>query len=429
LQKKEISIMTDKFHYVCVDCGAEYPGEKVIYLCPACQKGNLPGQPPKGVLKTIYNYRQIREWYPADELFQQLQDEKFLPLLPIRGKDSWPNLRIGDTPLYRNDGVIQGNEGFEIYLKDDSQNPTFSLKDRASALVSAWALENNITTLIAASTGNAGSSLAGICAAQHQKSIILVPARAPSAKLIQIMMYGASIIPVEGTYDDAFDLSVEASRTFGFYNRNTAYNPLTIEGKKTVSFEIFSQLEFQVPDRVFVPAGDGVILSGVYKGFEELLLLGITDRMPVIIAVQSAGSPNLVNNLDKPDFRITKSATIADSISVDVPKNFFMSAGFLKKYKGESVLVTDEVILQASLQLSGLAGIFPEPAAAAAFAGLLNFARSGKITPGSKNVVLLTGSGLKDLGSVQSQIHLPAPVNPDIRSLEKVIHTLLSNTP
>ena len=421
-------MMTDKFHYKCVDCGAEYPGDKVIYLCPACQPGNLAGQPPKGVLKTIYNYRQIREWYPADQLFQQIQEEKFLPLLPIRGKDSWPNLRIGDTPLYRNDSVVQGNESFEIYLKDDSQNPTFSFKDRASALVSAWAMENGISTLIAASTGNAGSSLAGICAAQHQKSIILVPAKAPLAKLTQIMMYGANIIPIDGTYDTAFDLSMEASRLFGFYNRNTAYNPLTIEGKKTVSFEIYSQLEYQVPDRVFVPTGDGVILSGVYKGFEELLLLGITDRIPVIVAVQAVGSPNLVNNIDHQNFSITKSATLADSISVDVPKNFYMSAGFMKKYKGESVTVTDEEILQASVQLSGSAGIFAEPAAAAAFAGLSNFALSGRIPHGSKNVVLLTGSGLKDLASVQSQIHLPAPVDPDIKSLEKVISTFLSKS-
>jgi threonine synthase len=421
--------MTDKFHYVCVDCGAEYPGDKVIYLCPACQAGNLAGQPPKGVLKTIYNYRQIREWFPADELFQQLQEEKFFPLLPIRGKDSWPNLRIGDTPLYRNDGVVQGNESFEIYLKDDSQNPTFSFKDRASALVSAWAMENGISTLVTASTGNAGSSLAGICAAQHQKAIILVPAKAPLAKLTQIMMYGAYIIPVDGTYDTAFDLSVEVSRIFGFYNRNTAYNPLTIEGKKTVSFEIFSQLEFQVPDRVFIPAGDGVILSGVFKGFEELLLLGIIERMPVIVAVQAAGSPNLVKNLDHQNFTITKSATIADSISVDVPKNFNMSAVFMKQYKGESVTVTDEEILQASVQLSGSAGIFAEPAASAAFAGMLKFNRSDRIPHGSKNVVLLTGSGLKDLASVQSQIHLPATVDPDIRSLEPVIRTFLSKNP
>ncbi|MGA2824091.1 MAG: threonine synthase [Bacteroidales bacterium] len=421
--------MTDKFHYKCVNCGANYPGDKVIYLCPVCQAGNLAGQPPKGVLKTVYNYRQIRESYPAYELFQQFQQEKYLPLLPIRSLESWPNLRIGGTPLYRNDSVVKENAGFEIYLKDDSQNPTFSFKDRASALVSAWALENGISTLITASTGNAGSSLAGICAAQRQKSIILVPAKAPLAKLIQIVMYGANIIPVNGTYDDAFDMSVEASGLFGFYNRNTAYNPLTIEGKKTVSFEIFSQLGFQAPDRVFVPTGDGVILSGVYKGFEELFLLGIIERMPVIIAVQATGSPNLVNNIDHQNFRITKSATIADSISVDVPKNFYMSAGFMNQYQGESVTVTDEEILQASVQLSASAGIFAEPAAAAAFAGMLNFAGSGRIPHGSKNVVLLTGSGLKDLASVQSQIHLPEPIDPNIRSLRKVIHTILSKNP
>jgi threonine synthase len=418
--------MRDKFHYVCVDCLAEYPGDNVIYLCPKCQAGNLDGKPPKGVLKTVYNYRQIREWYPAETLFQQLEEDRYLPLLPVRSMESWPGLRIGNTPLYRNDRVIRENKDFEIYLKDDSQNPTFSFKDRASALVSAWAKENGIQTLVAASTGNAGSSLAGICAAQKQKSVILVPARAPLAKLTQIIMYGAGIVPVDGTYDDAFGLSVQVSETFGFYNRNTAYNPLTIEGKKTVSFEIFSQLGFRIPDRVFVPTGDGVILAGVYKGFEELLLLGVTEKMPVIVAVQAAGSPNLVQNLYRKEFRVTTSNTIADSISVDVPKNFSMCTGFMKKYKGESVTVTDDEILQASAKLSASSGIFSEPAAAAAFAGLLKFSTSGNILPGSKNVVLLTGSGLKDLGSVQPLLDHPAPVAPDIRSVEKAMNAFLS---
>ncbi|MCX6247243.1 MAG: pyridoxal-phosphate dependent enzyme [Bacteroidetes bacterium] len=418
--------MRDKFHYVCVDCLSEYPGDKVIYLCPKCQANNREDQPPKGVLKTVYNYRQIREWYPAETIFQQLEEDRFLPLLPIRSMESWPGLRIGNTPLYRKDNVIGENKDFEIYLKDDSQNPTFSFKDRASALVSAWAKENGIQTLVAASTGNAGSSLAGICAAQKQKSVILVPAKAPLAKLTQILMYGAGIVPVDGTYDDAFELSVKVSEIFGFYNRNTAYNPLTIEGKKTVSFEIFSQLGFRVPNRVFVPTGDGVILAGVYKGFEEMLLLGVIETMPVIVAVQAAGSPNLVENLDRMEFKVTKSKTIADSISVDVPKNLSMCTGFMKKYKGESVTVTDAEILQASAWLSGSTGLFSEPAAAAAFAGLLKFSKSGNILSGSKNVVLLTGSGLKDLASVQPLLNLPAPVAPDIRSVELAMQAFLS---
>ena len=418
--------MKDKFHYECIDCGAAYSGEKVIYLCPVCRHLNLPDQPPKGILKTVYDYPLIQSLYPGKDLFIQLQKDRFLPLLPILNMDNWPNMRIGNTPLYRFDRV---DAGFDIFLKDDSQNPTFSFKDRASALVSAWARENRINTIIAASTGNAGSSLAGICAAQVQKSFIFVPARAPLAKLTQIVMYGATIIPVNGTYDTAFDLSVKATEIFGLYNRNTAYNPLTIEGKKTVSFEIFNQLQGTVPDRIFVPTGDGVILAGVYRGFEDLLLTGIIDRMPVIVAVQSSGSPNLVNNLHAEKFTITPSTTIADSISVDVPKNFNMCARFMKQYQGEQVTVSDTEILNASVSLSRNAGIFPEPAASAAYAGLHKLSSSGLIPAGSKNVVLLTGSGLKDLNSVQSQVKLPSPIDPEIRALENVFGNTRSQNP
>jgi threonine synthase len=418
--------MKGKFHYECTDCGNAYSGEKVMYLCPACQKLNIPDHPPKGILKTIYDYPLIRSLYPGKDLFLQLQNDHFLPLLPVRGLDHWPNLRIGNTPLYRLDRV---NTGFEIFVKDDSQNPTFSFKDRASALVSAWAGENGIDTIIVASTGNAGSSLAGICAAQGQRSFIFVPARAPLAKLTQIVIYGATIIPVNGTYDTAFDLSVKATEMFGLYNRNTAYNPLTIEGKKTVSFEIFSQLNGTVPDRIFVPTGDGVILAGVYRGFEDLLLLGIIDRIPVIVAVQATGSPNLVNNLDAESFTITPSNTIADSISVDVPKNFKMCARFIKQFKGEHVTVSDAEILQASVSLSRSAGIFPEPAASAAYAGLQKMSAAGQIPAGSKNVVLLTGSGLKDLKSVQSQIQLPSPIEPETGALEGIFGTSHSQHP
>ncbi len=213
-----------------------------------------------------------------------------------------PPLRVGNTPLYPLSGLDDKKFPFSLYLKDDSQNPTWSFKDRASALVSAFAAENRLGTIIAASTGNAGSSLAGICASQRQRAVIVVPETAPKAKLTQIVMYGAMIVPVKGTYDEAFDLSVKATELFGWYNRNTAFNPFTIEGKKTVSFELFEQLRFSVPDRIFIPAGDGVILAGAYKGFEDLLRLGITDKMPVIVAVQSEKSDNLVRNIGQEKF-------------------------------------------------------------------------------------------------------------------------------
>jgi threonine synthase len=410
--------MNEKFHYRCSDCGETYPAGQVIYLCPACEATNRPDQPPKGILKVIYPYEKIRESFPARSLYEELQCNDFLPLLPIHDIKSLPPLKVGKTPVYTYNRLEKFDLGFDLFLKDDSQNPTFSFKDRASALVSAWAKENGIDTIIAASTGNAGSSLAGICASQGQKSFIFVPSAAPLAKLTQIVMYGATIIPVNGTYDDAYDLSVRATKQFGFYNRNTAYNPLTIEGKKTVSLELFSDLHHKIPDRIFVPVGDGVVISGVYKGFEDLLLLGIIDKMPVMVAVQAEGSRNMIGNIGKETFSTSGSKTIADSISVDIPRNFHMTVDYLKKYAGEWITVTDEEILDSSGFLSRTTGIFSEPAAVAAFAGMWKYRSEGKIPAGSKNVVLLTGSGLKDLKSVQPLIRLPEAVEPGISDLQ-----------
>ena len=248
-----------KYIYRCTDCGRDYGGAETIYLCPSCSKSQVPGEPPRGVLKTIYDYREIIGRVSG---FEGLRRKGFIDLLPLESLASLPTLRVGDTPLYQTSELDGAKLPFALYLKDDSQNPTWSFKDRASALVSAYASERGFGTLIAASTGNAGSSLAGICAAQRQRAVIVVPETAPQAKLTQILMYG-----------EAFDLSVKATQEFGWYNRNTAFNPLTIEGKKTASFELFGQLQHRVPDRIFVPAGDGVILAGIYKGFEDLLQL------------------------------------------------------------------------------------------------------------------------------------------------------------
>ncbi len=419
--------MTEKYIYECTSCGKKYPGKGVMYLCPECASANVADRPPKGVLKVIYDYEKIRKSSSLKEnLFKKIEEEKFLPLLPLKSLNKWPKLKIGNTPVYHYNKIEDQELNFDLFLKDDSQNPTFSFKDRASALVSAWAAENGIDTIIAASTGNAGSSLAGICAAQNQKSYIFVPANAPSAKLTQMFMYGAQIIPVEGNYDQAFDLSMEATKMFGFYNRNTAFNPLTIEGKKTVAFEIFRYFSDSdsdsvtdgsrtdgsrtdgsrtdgsrtdgsrtdgsrtdgsrtdgsrtdgsrtdgsrtdgltrqfisprfLPDRIFVPVGDGVIISGVYKGFEDLLKLGIIDKMPVIVAVQAEGSSNLVDNLGKKDFHVKTSRTLADSISVDIPRNFYMASSFIRNYNGEKIKVSDEEIIQASVLLSTLQRYF-----------------------------------------------------------------------
>jgi len=410
--------MENKYYFQCSTCGKEYQASEVTYLCPACEKTNTPDEPPKGVLKTLYNYEKIRTRYKRNKLFDKLKVKDYRELLPINSERSLSWLKVGKTPLYSIGSEKLGLDGtFTVLLKDDSQNPTFSFKDRASDVVSAYAKETGIDTIVAASTGNAGSSLAGICASQEQRAIIFVPKAAPKAKLTQICMYGARIVPVDGTYDDAFELSIKATEKFGWYNRNTAYNPFTIEGKKIVSFEIFQQMRQQLPDRVFVPVGDGCIISGVFKGFEDLLKLKLIKKIPTIIAVQSEKSDNIVRNLTSDKFISKPSDTIADSIAVDLPRNYWMTRKFIEQYNGEWITVSDDDILTASKEISCHTGIFSEPAAATGYAGLLKYNSLGKIETGSTNTVLLTGSGLKDLNSVQKIINIPDPIK-DLDELE-----------
>lgn len=414
--------MENKFYYKCIDCGKEFFTNEVIYLCPNCEKNNKSDMPPRGVLKTLYDYDKLKKISDAKDLFNNLKQNNFFDLFPIVNKSSFPDLKVGKTPLYKLEHLDGNKLNFNLFIKDDSQNPTYSFKDRASIMVSAFAKDRNIDTIIAASTGNAGSSLAGICAANKQKAVIFVPAKAPKAKLTQILMYGAKLIPVDGNYDMAFDFSVNATKKYGYYNRNTAFNPITLEGKKTVSYEIYSKLKQTVPDIVFVPVGDGVIISGVYKGFEDLLKLNIIEKMPKIIAVQSEGSKNIAFNLNNKEFICSPSNTIADSISVDIPRNYYMTKYFIEKYNGDSVIVSDNDILEASYLISRNYGIFSEPASAAATAGMIKYMNENKIPLNSNVVVLLTGSGLKDLNAVQSIINIPNPLKPDLNLISSLIN-------
>ncbi len=402
-----------KFKYICQNCQAEYDNSKIRYLCPVCSQENDEKSPPKGVLKCEYDYQSIAQ-IDIDELIQN----DFFELYPIQNRESLPSLKVGNTPLYSFPYEVNG-EAIQLLLKDDSQNPSYSFKDRASAMVSAFAKEHNIQKIVAASTGNAGSSLACIAANQGQEAIVLVPEAAPLAKLTQIMLYGAKIIPVKGTYDDAFDLSIKATEKFAWYNRNTAFNPITIEGKKTVAFELWQQMGYNIPDILFVPVGDGVIISGVYKGFEDLLKIGLVDRIPKIIAVQAEGSANIIDNRFKINPVFLESKTIADSIAVDIPRNYYMAKDYLYKYAGGAVKISDELILKAIKELASTFGLFVEPAAATAFAGMKQYFESSEITQNA--MILLTGSGLKDINTAQKIIELPEPISPNISDLEKIL--------
>jgi threonine synthase len=380
-------------HLQCVLCGARYDTIEVNYTCPACG--------PLGVLEVHYDYDRIAQRISRATLAEDHEPTfwRYRALLPISYSHKFvPALAIGGTPIYPVKRLRSYLGMEDLWLKDDSRNPSASLKDRASIIAVSRAEGR---TVACASTGNAASSLAVQAASVGLPCYIFVPHNAPRAKILQLLMCGATVFAVQGTYDDAFDLCIEACNSFGWYNRNTGYNPYLVEGKKTVGLEIAEQLHWQVPDSVLVPTGDGCIISGVYRGFQDFYRLGMIVRMPRMIAVQAEGSPAIVRALESDGIvRPYPAHTIADGISVGLPRNGAMAVKLIRESGGFGVTVTDEEILAAEKELTRLTGVFAEPSGAAGYAGLLRLIDDGKLARDERIVLLITGSGLKSIDAV-----------------------------
>jgi threonine synthase len=256
--------------------------------------------------------------------------------------------------------------------------------------------------IVTASTGNAGAALAGMAAAVGQESVIFAPKTAPPAKIAQLLIYGARVILVDDNYDAAYQLSLQATEEFGWYNRNTGYNPFTAEGKKTAAFEIWEQVmlknEFDRPLCVFVSVGDGNIISGIHKGFKDLQRIGQIKVMPRIFGCQSTASAAIYNAFrsGREEILPVKATTLADSISVNLPSDGLRALRAATQTNGAFVAVEDSRILEAISDL-GRAGIFAEPAGAASWAGLKQALTDGLVGSEDPILVLNTGSGLKDV--------------------------------
>jgi len=377
-----------RWHYRCASCGATYEIEPGRYLCDRCAARQRPQRPLEGILEAHW------EGDAGGEVPLPVEPAWFAPI-PVGGTPLWAPARLRDRYGAPN-----------LWLKDDTCNPSASFKDRASHLVAAFARRHGIREVVLASTGNAASSMAAIGAAAGLAVKVFLPASAPAAKRVQVLQYGAELVTVDGTYDRAFDLCLDYSRRTGALSRNTAYNPLTIEGKKTAAFEIAADLAAAgapAPAHVFVPTGDGVILAGLYRGFEDLAQLGRLRRMPTLWACQAEGSSAIARALatgregseafDAP----RPSRTVADSIAVDVPRNGVHALAKLRLHGGRAVTLSDDEILAAQHTLAAGCGLFAEPSSSAAFAGWL---RVREQLPAEETCVLLiTGSGLKDIAS------------------------------
>jgi len=339
--------------------------------------------------------------------------------MPVESLEHAPPLRVGWTPLYHVKGVLGL---LELYIKDDSLNPTASLKDRATSVAVARATQEGVKAVAAASTGNAGCSLAGFAAASRMPCYIFVPKTAPRPKVAQLLVYGATVFTVDGSYDDAFDLANKAIERYGWYNRCCAVNPYLVEGKKTVAFEICEQLDFQAPDRVFVPVGDGCIMSGTYTGFAEFLKLGFIDKMPELIGVQAEGASPVKQVFESGGELVPCSAcTIADSIAVGHPRNWRKAVRAITASGGTVMTVTDDEIIGAIRELAQGTGIFGEPAGVAAFAGLTKAVREGMVEPDERIAVLMTGSGLKDTEAAMKSIGEPLAIGQSLDDVERAL--------
>lgn len=413
--------------YRCSICYTEYDLDSTIFICPN-DGGNLD---------VILDIRCIKQNFHLPDYFGSNENSmwRYLPLLPVEDPMYFgtPLRTVGWTPFYQLPHLCQCVDHNHLWVKDESRNPTASLKDRASALVVVKAREKKAEIIITASTGNAGAALAGMSAAIAQKSIILAPKTAPPAKIAQLMVYGANVFLIDGTYDDAFDLAIVASKENNWYCRNTGYNPFTVEGKKTVAYEIWefskipSNYQFRKKNwNIFISVGDGNIITGIHKGFKDLVELGWLDHLPRIYGIQAEGSASITNSF----FSESKSIipvvanTIADSISVNLPRDGLRAIRAMKESGTQPILVSDQEILRAISDL-GKSGIFSEPAGAASFAGFRKAKETGLIANDEPVVVINSGSGLKDIEAARKAITSPPVIQPSISDLMKVVKSFI----
>ncbi len=404
-----------RFQFRCIECDAAYREDEVRLVCPLCSRKQEPGGVTRGVLAVAL------EDFPSEWPATAASSPEFLiPFWPISTAKYFPPVPVGDTPLLAVQELRRVLDTPNLRIKDDTRNPSGSTKDRASLLVVAKAKEYGFNTVATASTGNAATALAAVAAASGIRAVVFVPASVPRAKLVQMLAYGATVMPVDGTYDEAFELCCAACDEFGWYNRNTALNPFTIEGKKTVALEIARQMTPEAPDVVVVPTGDGVILSGIAKGFDDLVRAGLIARPPRLIAVQPEGSASIARALISGAESITPvpgANSVADSLTVEAPRNAIQCLRAVRASGGGGVVVSDGDITEGISELAQHTGVFAEPAGAAVLPGLRSALQSGLVDCEEQIVLLVTGTGLKDVASASRAVAEPSPIKPNLEAV------------
>ena len=398
-------------HYgKCVRCGKLYPATPNLTTCEC-----------GGILDIQYDYEAIKRDFKKEDLKAREKSMwRYRELLPVEETTSPPPLRVGWSPLYEAPRLAELLGLGKLWVKDDGLNPTASLKDRASSMAVAKAIEAGADTIACSSTGNAASSLAGNAAAAGLKTYIFVPSRAPKGKVAQLMTFGATVISVQGSYEDTFELSKAAIDKWGWYNRNAAINPYLSEGKKTVSLEIMEQLSWKAPDFVALSVGDGCTIAGVWKGLKDLYAIGFIDRLPRLISVQAEGCCPLNRAIaEGRPWHPMEENTLADSIAVGVPRNPDKALNAIRESNGLVVNVSDQEIMDAQKLLGRTTGVFGEPAGVTGTAGVKKLCEAGVLGKNDSVVSIVTGNGLKDVANTIAHCGEPISIPSDMALLLK----------
>ena len=375
---------------VCVRCNRRYR-RGLDGPCPACG--------PEGVLEIEFDLKRARRTLTPRALASRPRNVwRYEELLPVPPGARRPPLEPGWTPVLDTPRLAGWAGVRQLLVKDEGRNPTASFKDRASVVGVARALSRRARVVACASTGNAATSLAGAAASVGLPCVIFVPEFAPDPKIAQLLVFGARVLRVRGSYDATWELCQRACERHGWYNRNAAVNPSLVEGKKTCGLEIAEQCGRELPDWVAVSAGDGCTIAGIWKGLVEMKVLGFIGRLPRMLGVQAAGARPLVDAfIGGRDLVPGPAETMADSICVGHPRNWRKALTAVRASDGAYVAVEDKAILEAERETGRRAGLFGEPAAAAAIAGLKQAVADGIVGRRDRALAVLTGSGLKDV--------------------------------
>lgn len=405
----------------CLKCGKKFPPSEQIYVCKECG----------GKLAISYDYDDISERINREELENRSDGVwKYRELLPISDLKNMITLGEGGTPLIKAGNLSEALRIDNLWLKDETQNPTSSFKDRPMSVGVSKALEFRAETVVTASSGNAAAALAAYSAKAGIECYAFVPADAPEGKLAQLSMYGAHVVKAkpEGEGDPTYKLM-----QLGFENLDWhpipsggAFNPYQPEGSKTMSYEICEQLEWKPPDWLLIPVGAGTLLSGNAKGYSELEELGIINQVPKIAGIQAEGCAPLVkgfkesiNPYEIPTWEDPQ--TVAGGLIDPYPWDADTAIPAIERSKGVAESVSDEDILAAEKLLASTEGIFAEPSGAAGLAGLIKLIEDGVIDRSDRIVVQVTGGGLKDPEIATEITEKPPKIGPELEQLQNLL--------